>query len=41
MAFVEGNDGMPSEAKARVLAQLREPQVPAQIVERIEQRMGG
>ncbi len=41
VAFVEGNDGMPSEAKARVLAQLREPQVPARIVARIEQRMGG
>lgn len=41
MAFVESNDGMPSEAKERVLAQLREQQVPAQVVARIEQRMGG
>ena len=41
VAFVEGNDGMASEAKERVLAQLRERQVPAQVVERIEQRMGG
>lgn len=41
VAFVETNDGMPSEAKERVLAQLRERQVPAQVVARIEQRMGG
>jgi multidrug efflux pump subunit AcrA (membrane-fusion protein) len=41
VAFVEANDGMPSAAKERVLAQLREPQVPAQVVARIEQRMGG
>jgi RND family efflux transporter MFP subunit len=41
VAFVEANDGMPSEAKERVLAQLRSPQVPAQVVARIEQRMGG
>ncbi len=32
---------MPAEAKARVLAQLQEPMVPAQVVERIESRMGG
>jgi RND family efflux transporter MFP subunit len=41
VAFVEANDRMPQEAKARVLAQLAEPQVPAQMVERIESRMGG
>jgi membrane fusion protein (multidrug efflux system) len=41
VAFVEGNNRMPSEAKARVLARLAEPQVPAQMVERIESRMGG
>ncbi|MBM9593339.1 efflux RND transporter periplasmic adaptor subunit [Roseitranquillus sediminis] len=41
VAFVEGQSGMPDRAKERVLAQLREPQVPAQVVERIEQRMGG
>lgn len=41
VAFVEGNNRMPQEAKARVLAQLAAPQVPAQMVERIESRMGG
>lgn len=41
VAFVEGNSGMPQEAKARVLARLAEPQVPAQMIERIESRMGG
>lgn len=41
VAYVEANDRMPQEAKARVLAQLAEPQVPAQMVERIESRMGG
>ncbi|WP_108485186.1 efflux RND transporter periplasmic adaptor subunit [Oceaniglobus ichthyenteri] len=41
IAFVEGNGRMPAEAKERVLAQLREPSVPAQTIERIEQRMGG
>ena len=41
MAFVERSDGMPEGAKERVLAQLREPQVPVQVVQRIEQRMGG
>ncbi len=41
VAFVEANDRMPQDAKARVLAQLAEPQVPAQMVARIESRMGG
>ena len=41
VAFVEGNSFMPDEAKARVLAQLREDAVPARVVERIESRMGG
>ena len=41
VAFVEGNKRMPAEAKKRVLAQLSKPQVPAQVVERIESRMGG
>jgi RND family efflux transporter MFP subunit len=41
VAFVEGNTRMPDEAKARVLAQLAEPMVPAQMVARIEGRMGG
>lgn len=41
IALVEGNTRMPQDAKARVLAQLAEPQVPARIVERIESRVGG
>jgi len=41
IAFVEGNQRMPAEAKARVLAQLTEARVPARTVERIESRMGG
>jgi len=41
VAFVEANDRMPAEAKARVLAQLKEPKVPLQVVERLESRMGG
>ena len=39
VAFVEANDRMPAEAKARVLAQLQEDEVPARVVERIEERM--
>ncbi|WOI55471.1 efflux RND transporter periplasmic adaptor subunit [Palleronia sp. LCG004] len=41
VAFVEGNERMPQDAKERVLAQLRETRVPAGVVERIEGRMGG
>ena len=41
VAFVEGNKRMPKDAKARVLAQLAEQKVPAQMVNRIESRMGG
>ncbi|SFB00008.1 Biotin-lipoyl like [Poseidonocella pacifica] len=41
VAFIESNSRMPEDAKARVLAQLREPRVPAQVVSRIEDRMGG
>ncbi len=41
VAFVEGNQRMPAEAKARILSQLNEDQVPAQVVERLESRMGG
>jgi hypothetical protein len=41
VAFVEANQSMPAEAKARVLAQLQEEKVPAGVVERIESRMGG
>lgn len=39
VTFVEGNQFMPEEAKARVLAQLKEPRVPARMIERIESRM--
>tara|TARA_R110002049_G_scaffold29972_2_gene102029 strand:+ start:113319 stop:114767 length:1449 start_codon:yes stop_codon:yes gene_type:complete len=41
VAFVEGNSRMPQEAKARVLAALAEPEVPASVIARIESRMGG
>lgn len=41
VAFVEGNQFMPAEAKKRVLGQLQQDKVPARIVERIESRMGG
>lgn len=41
VAFVEGNQYMPAEAKARVLGQLQQDKVPTRIVERIESRMGG
>lgn len=41
IAFVEGNNRMPPQAKERVLAQLAQPEVPAQVVERLESRMGG
>ncbi|WP_299141885.1 HlyD family efflux transporter periplasmic adaptor subunit [uncultured Tateyamaria sp.] len=41
VAFVEGNQRMPAEAKARVLSRLSEARVPAQMVARIESRMGG
>ncbi|MBP0482641.1 efflux RND transporter periplasmic adaptor subunit [Sagittula salina] len=41
VAFVEGNNRMPPEAKTRVLAQLQQDMVPAEVVARIEQRMGG
>lgn len=41
IAAVEGNARMPEEAKARVLEQLRQEKVPAEVVARIEARMGG
>lgn len=41
IAAVEGNARMPEEAKARVLEQLRQDKVPAEVVARIEARMGG
>lgn len=41
IAFVQGNPRMPAADKARVLDQLGEARVPAQMVLRIESRMGG
>lgn len=41
VAFVEGSDFMPKDVKERLLTQLKEAKVPAQMVERIESRMGG
>lgn len=41
IAFVEANNRMPAEAKARVLEQLSQEKVPAQVVARLEGRMGG
>lgn len=40
-AFVEANTRMPEEARQRILQQLSQGTVPAQVVERIESRMGG
>jgi multidrug efflux pump subunit AcrA (membrane-fusion protein) len=41
VAFVEGNSRMPKDAKTRLLEQLSQDQVPAQVIARIEARMGG
>jgi hypothetical protein len=41
VAFVEGNSAMPDEIKSSILARLQQPRVPAQMVERLESRMGG
>lgn len=41
MAFVEGSARIPQQTKDRVLAQLAEREVPAQMVARLESRMGG
>jgi RND family efflux transporter MFP subunit len=40
-AFVQANTRMPEEARQRILQQLSQSTVPAQVVERIESRMGG
>ncbi|WP_298495379.1 HlyD family efflux transporter periplasmic adaptor subunit [uncultured Maritimibacter sp.] len=40
ISFVEGNTQMPAPAKERILTQLRQPEVPQQMVDRIEARMG-
>ena len=41
IAFVEGNTRMPAEMKEKLLGALAQPQVPTQVVERLESRMGG
>jgi multidrug efflux pump subunit AcrA (membrane-fusion protein) len=41
VAFVQANERLPQDAKDRVLAQLQEAKVPAEVVARLEQRMGG
>ncbi len=41
IAFVEANNRMPKDVKARILGQLSQPKVPAGVVKRIEGRMGG
>ncbi|MEM6307884.1 MAG: efflux RND transporter periplasmic adaptor subunit [Pseudomonadota bacterium] len=41
IAFVEGNNRMPKAAKDRVLARLAQDKVPAEMVVRLESRMGG
>ena len=41
VALVEGNSRMPSDMKAKMLQELAEAKVPAQLVSRIESRMGG
>jgi len=40
VAFVEGNTRMPSDVRTRILARLQDEQVPADMVERLESRMG-
>ncbi|GGF49995.1 RND family efflux transporter, MFP subunit [Mameliella alba] len=41
VAFIEANTQMPEAVRTRILAQLAQKEVPAEIVERIESRMGG
>ena len=41
VAFVEANTRIPDEAKQRILGQLAQAKVPAQVVQRLESRMGG
>lgn len=40
IAFVEGSAQFPTQAKQRILTTLRQPEVPAQMVARIERTMG-
>ncbi|MGP6087229.1 efflux RND transporter periplasmic adaptor subunit [Antarctobacter jejuensis] len=41
VAFVQANTRMPEAAKTRILAQLEQKEVPAEVVERLESRIGG
>ncbi|WP_197917428.1 efflux RND transporter periplasmic adaptor subunit [Thiosulfatihalobacter marinus] len=41
VAFVEGNQRMPADVKQRLLTALNRPEVPAQMIERLQNRMGG
>lgn len=41
LAFVEANTRMPQDVKQRILARLNEAKVPAEMVTRLENRMGG
>jgi len=41
VAFVTENTRMPPDAKSALLVQLEQPQVPADVVERLESRIGG
>lgn len=41
LAFVESNTRMPKDVKQRIMTRLSEPQVPADMVSRLESRMGG
>ena len=41
IAFVESNKRMPKQAKDRILSQLNNPEVPQEMVDRLESRMGG
>ena len=41
IAFVEGNKYIPKDAKNRILDQLKKPEVPSAVVERLEKRIGG
>lgn len=40
IAFVEKNNRMPDEVRQRLLTRLAEPKVPAEMVQRLESRMG-
>ncbi len=41
VAFVEANERMPAETRDRLMEQLRQDKVPAEVVDRLESRMGG